>query len=207
MNTEDDVKELILKYLYDYNKKKGLWTTPLKVVSDIKSPEVDKVQILNNISYLIGEKYINKKTVKTKGCVGGTITFEKIIISNKGIQHFEDSKFSVKQFSSINIQSVQGSNNVFILGDQTGTINQTVGNSIAELDKLIDQIKSQELSVDKERELIGDVETIKSQLIKPSPSSQIIKIAWLALNGAATLSGSHDLMLKIGMLLQQYLTH
>lgn len=205
MLTEDEVKNKILKYLYEFNKKRAIWTTAGKVVSELKSPEIDKVRIVNNINFLKEAKFINKKNEKAKGLDGKSISFEKIMISNKGIQLFEDSVYSQKSLSSITIQAGEGSNNVFVLGNQLGTINQSIGSSIAELDNLINFVKSQRLTTEEERNLIGDIETIKSQLIKPSPSKQIIKFAWSVLSSAATLSGAHDLMIKIGLLIKSFL--
>lgn len=201
MNPEDSIREAVLKFLYDYNREKAQWLSPEMVVNRLRSQGFERQQVNRNINYLTDEGYIRKKSVKVKSSAG-PLDFEKIMISSKGIQLFEKSKFTRKTFSSI---SLEGDNNVIVMGDNLGSITQTKGISIVELNKFIEEVKKAALSEDEKMNLIADVETIKSQLVKPSPSKQIIQLAWTAINAAATFSGAHDFLMKIKVLLSGWL--
>jgi hypothetical protein len=48
---------------------------------------------------------------------------------------------------------------------------------------------------------VADIETIQSQLAKPQPNLGIVRAAWETLKAAAVLSGSADLVHKIGTLI------
>ncbi|HUW24618.1 MAG TPA: hypothetical protein VMW04_03250 [Patescibacteria group bacterium] len=203
--SEDEVKEKILRYLYDFNKSRAQWTTSEKVIGDLRSAELDRIRIKNNIDYLIGEKYIDTRNERVK-LTGQSILFQEIRISNKGIRLFEDSKFSQKALSSVTIEAEEGANVIFVSGHQYGTISQASGSSINDLDKLIGIIKEAQLSDEEKRNLVGDIEVIKAQLIKPNPTKKIIQAAWSAVGIAANLSGAHDLVTKIGQQLTKWLS-
>lgn len=196
MTSGDKVKQAILKYLYDFDKEKARWTTANKVALSLKRQGFSKPELQRNIYFLIREHYIDKKTerVKSPGTSGGSIAFEKIRISPLGVQLFEKSKFGRKPFSAI---TLQGTNNVLVMGDNLGVITQTKGASIADLNILVEKTKNSDLTEEEKMNLIGDIETIKSQLVKPSPSKKVIKATWLAIKAAASFSGAHDLLLKI----------
>ncbi|MBI2600464.1 hypothetical protein HYW42_00770 [Candidatus Daviesbacteria bacterium] len=197
MDNEDRVRDKILKFLYDYNLKKALWIAPARVANELRREGFDRNEVIRNINFLKGEGYVSKKVER-----GGGVSFEKIIISSKGVQIFEKSKFSRKTFSSI---TLEGSNNVLVMGDNIGSITQVKGNSIDELNSLIEEVRKSTLTEEEKMNLTGDVETIKSQLVKPNPSKQIIQVSWAAITTAATFSGAHDLLIKIKTLLAAWL--
>ena len=202
MNSEDKTREDILSFLYNYNKDKARSIAPRMVANRLRDKGIDKQEVTRNINYLIDEGFIKKKTKKVKSSYG-PLSFESLIISSKGIQLFEQSKFTRKTFSSI---SLEGGNNVIVFGDNLGSITQTKGTSIEELNKFIEDIRAKAvLSEEEKMNLIGDIETIKSQLVKPTPSKQIIQAAWAAINVAATFSGAHDFLLKIKNLIVGWL--
>lgn len=203
MYTEDEVKEKILRYLYDFNRAKGQWTSPVRVINDLRSSDLDRIKITNNLNFLVGEKFIKSKKERVKSS-GTSISLEKIMIDNKGIKLFEESKYSSKPFSSLTIQAGEGSNIVLIDGNQYGTISQTTNLAINELDKLIEYIKSLNIIEDEKRNLTGDVEAIKAQLTKSNPAKTVIKVLWSSVSTAASLSGAQDLILKIGAYLKDF---
>jgi|DewCreStandDraft_4_1066084.scaffolds.fasta_scaffold09246_8 Fe2+ or Zn2+ uptake regulation protein len=197
MNPEDKVRDAILKFLYEFNKEKAQWVTPPTVVHHLKQEGFDKHQVTRGLNFLKDEGFVNKKVERAGG-----MSFEKIMISSKGIQLFEKSKFVKKTFSTI---SLEGDNNVLVLGDNLGSITQTKGNSIDELNKLIKAFRTSALTEEEKMNLIGDVETIKSQLVKPNPSKAIIQGAWATISAASTFSGAHDLIAKVKTLLSAWL--
>lgn len=197
MNQEDKVRDAILKFLYEFNKEKAQWLTPPRVVHRLKQGGFDRHQVARGINFLKDEGFINKRVERAGG-----MSFEKIMISSKGVQLFEKSKFTRKTFSTI---ALEGDNNVLVLGDNLGSITQTKGISIDELNRLIEIVRKSALTEEKRMNLIGDVETIKSQLVKPNPSKSIIQTAWTTISAASTFSGAHDLLLKVKTLLSGWL--
>lgn len=192
MINEDEIRQKVLEFLYDFNVKRAQWTIPSHAYIEIRKTvdNLDRQQALRNINYLVDEGYI-KKTIER----ANSMSFDKIRISSKGIQVFETTKFvAQKKFSSI---SLKGDNNVVVLGDNLGSITQTKGNLIIELNKLIELTKQSSFTDEEKMNLIGDVETIKAQLIKPKALPSVIQTAWAAINVAATFSSAHDLLLKI----------
>ncbi len=194
----DEIREAVLKFLYDYSKKRGDWVALHYACMEVKKliDGLDRKDVLREIYYLIDEGYIKKRTETTKGILaGGSYKTEQIRISSTGIQRFEKTKFTKqRRFSSI---SLEGDNNVVVFGDNLGSITQTKGSSIEELNKLIEATKQSSLSEEEKMNLIGDIETIKSQLIKPNPIKAVIQSAWLSISAAATFSGAHDFIVKI----------
>ena len=48
------------------------------------------------------------------------------------------------------------------------------------------------------RQLTGDIETIKAQVIKPKPDKGILQKAWSVAEGATTIGGAAQLVKMIG---------
>lgn len=79
-----------------------------------------------------------------------------------------------------------------------GTINQTTVDTINTITKLTHTVSQSGLSEEEKRQLIGDIETIKAQLIKPTPDKTILQKAWEAIQVASTIGGAAQLLGLIG---------
>lgn len=75
-----------------------------------------------------------------------------------------------------------------------GTINQTVIETINNITQLTIAVTQSDLGEIEKRQLIGDIETIKAQIIKPKPDKTILQKAWDAVQVASTISGAAQLM-------------
>lgn len=194
------IQDEILEYLYRFDKEKAHWTTKEHVARIVRGKTgADRNKIRSDVDFLVGQRYIQKKIERI-----GKIPSEKIKISSKGILVFENTKYSSKPFSPIQLQ---GDNNVIILGDNNdiGHIEQIQGESITELNNLIAKIKFSSFSSEEKMNLIGDIETLKGQLLKSKPINSLMSSTWnsikLGLGLGADVSGFHDLVEKIGKLL------
>lgn len=194
------IQDEILEHLYKFDKEKAQWTTKERVAHIVRNKTgANRNEIRSDIDFLVGQKFIQRNTKRA-----GKMSSETIKISSKGISLFEDTKYSSKPFSPIQLQ---GGNNVIILGDNNdiGHIKQTQGESIAELNNLIAKIKFSGFSSEEKMNLIGDIETLKGQLLKSNPTNSLMSSAWnsikLGLSLGADASGFHDLIEKIGKLL------
>lgn len=92
---EDKVRGEIMRFLYEFNKEKSKWTTPNQVIVRLKRKGFDRHEVKRNVYFLADEGLIKKKTIRVKNSFGsGTIPFEQIRISSKGVKLFESSEFS-----------------------------------------------------------------------------------------------------------------
>lgn len=194
------IQDEILEYLYKFDKEKAHWTTKEQVARIVRGKTgADRNEIRSDVDFLVGQRFIQKKNERV-----GKMSSEKIKISSKGISLFENTKYSSKPFSPIQLQ---GGNNVIILGDNNdiGHIEQIQGESITELNNLIAKIKFSSFSSEEKMNLIGDIETLKGQLLKSKPTTSLMSSAWNSIKFGLSLgsdaSGFHDLVEKIGKLL------
>jgi hypothetical protein len=79
-----------------------------------------------------------------------------------------------------------------------GTLNQQTAGTVNNISKLTQVVGESELEESEKRQLIGDIETIKAQVIKPRPDKKILQKAWGATKGAATIGGAAQLVKMIG---------
>lgn len=79
-----------------------------------------------------------------------------------------------------------------------GTITQITAENINNLTKLTDLVGKSELAETEKRQLIGDIETIKAQIIKPTPDKSILQRSWEAIQIASTVGGAAQLLIMIG---------
>ncbi len=196
--SKDEIRELILKYLYNIHKKARSLKSARKKISEIKE-ELKKYglkeqDIISNLDYLIQcgwvkseEEIIHFKTPK-----GFTKEQKKqyFKISDAGISYFEGtSKFQKieKTYSGININNVQG---VINIGDNNIIVNEQHADLYKNLDLLSKVIRSSDKLTDEEKlNYVSEIETIKAQLSKTNPDRNIIKRAWKRMKPLATISG------------------
>ena len=182
MNSNDLMREAILKYFYDLSKKalsmnrakaNELMTVKALVGSHARQ------DIISNLLYLIQTGYIKQEKI------------EKIpyyMISDKGISHFEGtSNFQKSHWvTGINVTNIQG---VTVIGDHN-FVHQEFNNLYKNLDLLKDEVSKSDSLTDKEKlDYQSDIETIKSQLAKEKPNKTIIQQAWSALSVLGTIDG------------------
>ncbi len=79
-----------------------------------------------------------------------------------------------------------------------GTINRAVAETINNITKLTQAISQSDLGETEKRQLIGDTETIKAQIIKPNPDKTILQKTWDAVQVASTIGGAAQLLGLIG---------
>ncbi len=196
--TNDETRELILKCLYDVNqfarslKSARLGISELK--RELKKHGLSEKEIVSNLSFLIQSGWINveKETSEFRTPKGFVRKQEKeyFKISDKGITYFDGiSKFQLfeKSLSGINITNVNG---VTVVGDGNTVVNSEYIGLYRELSLLSDVVKKSDQLTDGDKlNYVAEIETIKSQIMKPEPDKSIIKQAWEKLKTLATISG------------------
>lgn len=86
-----------------------------------------------------------------------------------------------------------------------GTLNQTIAETINNITKLTNVVNQSELDEAEKRQLIGDIETIKAQIIKPKPDKTILQKVWETAQVASTISGASQLLGMIGQVVLPFI--
>jgi hypothetical protein len=89
-----------------------------------------------------------------------------------------------------------------VIGDGNYVYNR-YSNLYRSLDLLGEEIRQTDKLSDEEKlNYQAEIETIKSQLLKPNPDRSILRTAWNALKGVATIGGVVGVLEKVKALIQ-----
>jgi len=211
--TTDGIREIILRYLYDRNERatsrRGKTTGAAVTISvlraDLKNAhELTAAQVHSNLTYLESQGWVEDRPV-TKSFntrSGGTIpsTTSYYIITAAGIDRMGGpSMFTRDRFEGIRIEAT--GQNIITLGDgnQVNARFQALGEALAELRQSIKQ--SDGIDDAQKMDLVVDVDTLQTQLAKPTPDRQLVSRLWEGINRIASVAGLADAAAKIGALL------
>ena len=211
----DKIRKMILGELYQLHKNARGLTSARKSISELKrllkkNLGLSDKEIVSNLDYLVQsgwvivEKEISEFTTKR----GTTRRQEKkyFKISDIGIDFFEGiSMFQRVQrsYAGIKINNVNG---VTILGNGNAVVNTQYADLYKQLCLLSEVLRnSGQLSDEQKLNYVGEIETIKAQLMKTTPDKSIIKRAWEKLKPLATISGIITLFSHVANLIANLL--
>lgn len=209
--SDDEVRIAILEYLYNaWKNPRGMDSHKLKIsqiTSDLKKKGIEKKYVIRNLLYLIETGWAIEEVKESQFFSGKMrIPTEKKTykISKDGIDYFEgSSKFQKEnKLAGINITNVQG---VIAIGS-----NNYIRNEFTELFESLEDLGRQirisnGLNDEEKINYQAEIETIKSQLIKPKPNKDIIRKAWDAIKAVATINGVVNLYTKVKPLIDTLL--
>ena len=213
--TNTEIRRIMLQYFYDRNKnatsargKKGSAVKISDVKKELKATNgLTQQEVQSNLTYLISQGWVEEDTVeKSFTAPGGTVihsstSFYKITAA--GIDKIEGpGEFTMPKFHGIKIEAT--GQNIITLGDGN-QINAKFGDLGESLAELRDAITKSEAPDAQKMDLVADIETIQSQLAKPEPNRGIVKAAWEAVKGAATINGCVALVQKVSGLIAGFL--
>jgi len=208
LKTNDEIRELILRFLFSkYKKSRGVSGVGVKsreIKQALKEEGLKEQEIAGNLYYLVQSGWVDEERRTFPISRGGrTIKAETISykITDKGINHFEgSSKFQrTYKLTGINITNIQG---VTVIGDGNYVYNQ-YSNLYRSLDLLGEEIRRTDRLSDEEKlNFQAEIETIKSQLLKPNPDRNILRTAWNALKAVATIGGVVSVFEKVRALIE-----
>lgn len=211
-NPNDKIREAILSLLYSVHQNaQGMSSTGIgisKLKQALKKQGFKRQEVVSNLDYLIQVKWAIKEVDEYPLTRGGvSLTARKVTykISSDGINRFQGvSKFqTVHKFENINVLNIKG---VTVIGDNNVVYNQHT-NLFRHLDLLDAELQKTDQFTDEEKlDYHADIETLKSQLSKPKPNREILKIAWKGVKAAATTGGFITLCQKIASLIAPLLT-
>lgn len=211
----DQIRKLMLEYFYERNKhatssmgKKGSAIKISIIKSDLKRLYgLNSQEVQSNLTYLLSQGWIEliplEKQFRTQQGMLIPSTTKYYQITAQGIDKIEGSgEFTVPRFQGINIQAT--GQNIITLGDgnQINAQFSDLGKALVELKEAI---KASDIPETDKISLVSDIDTIQSQLAKPSPSRTILKAAWETIEAGAAAHGFISLVKKISVFIGKFL--
>ncbi len=213
MLTDDQVREIVLRYLFERNrnatsrrgKSTGAAVTISVLRADLKLTHgLTGQQVHSNLTYLESQGWVEDRPV-TKSFTTGTggvipSATSYFIITAAGIDRIGGpSVFTRDRFDGIKIEAT--GQNIITLGDgnQVNAHFQALGESLAELREAIK--RSDKIDETQKMDLVVDVDTLQTQLAKPTPNRKLVSQLWDGINAAAAIAGLAEAAAKVGGLL------
>ncbi len=205
--TPDEVREEVLNYLFNTYKKaltvEDIYVSNGRLRKNLKKFGLKDNDITSSIVYLKANDWIDEKLKIYENDFEKTKVYFYRISAN-GINYKEGpSKFQkVEKLSGINISNNQGA---IAIGDGNVVQNQytELCNS---LDKLGEAVRQSKKYNSKQKSIVkSNIDTIKTQIGKPSPDKGIIQKAWDAIKGIATVGSVLNLVFTISPLISHFL--
>lgn len=209
--TNDEARELILRFLYDrHQKARGVAKQEIGL-RDLQSAmkkafEMSQQEVASNLDYLVDKGWVRKIITSRTFTTGGTTrSAEKITykISAEGIDRIEgESEFRrVDPFAGIKIENVGG---VAFVGD--GNVVQAQFAPVAqELEGLRRAVNGSDLADEEKLAVTTEIQTIELQLRRPDPDAGIIQRSWEAIKAVATVGTLADLVTRAGVALAPFI--
>jgi hypothetical protein len=206
----------MLEYFYERNRnatsamgKKGSAVKISDVKAELKANhDLTHQEVQSNLTYLISQGWVEEKQVKKEYLPKGGSVIPSITsyyqITAAGIDKIEGpGEFTMPKFHDIRIEAT--GQNIITLGDgnQVDAQFSNIGEALADLRKAItvsDANEGDKLAY------VADIDTIQSQLAKPTPNNMIIAAAWDTVKHAATINGATALVSKVAGLIGNFLS-
>ena len=213
--SKEEIRRLMLQYFYDRNRtatsmmgKKGSAVRTSAMKTELKALHgLSQQEVQSNLTYLLSQGWVEEKPIsKTFTPKGGSVVSSVTsfyLITAAGIDKIDGpGEFTMDRFHGIKIEAT--GQNIITVGDgnQVDARFGNIGEALADLRAAI--IKA-DLEEAQKLNYVADIETIQSQLAKPSPSPGIVKAAWETVKGAAAISGAATLVTKVAGLLAPFL--
>jgi hypothetical protein len=185
MFTEDEIRDKILRHLYERhrtaNGRESLCIGVRELQQCLKPIGIKRQQVNSNLDYLVQKEWV-RPIIEPQAFMArnGMIMNRpktKYKISDKGIDLFQKP-------SIYNVKKVIEDMNVFNIGGVTVVGDGNVVNAgLIELARSLDDVRKAaladgQLSNDLKLEATGELNTIQSQIHKITPNKRIIEAAW-----------------------------
>ncbi|MFV0442470.1 MAG: hypothetical protein ACK5Q5_02755 [Planctomycetaceae bacterium] len=214
---KDQIRSLILQYLYDRNAnatsargKRGAAVKIGDMRRDLKAQHgLAREEVVANLRYLISQGWAEEQTqdrvVPTNGGRQIPSTTIYYAITAAGIDKIEGpGEYTPRdRFAGIVINA-NGRNTVTV-GDGN-QVNVKYEEPAEALASLADAIKHcDDLDPDQQMDLIADIDTIQSQLARSEPKPAVIKAAWESIEPLSKIASFASLVLNVGRQIGQFL--
>jgi len=162
---------------------------------------LNQTQVRSNLTYLISQGWVEEqsivKSVPTpRGGIIPSATFYYIITA-AGIDKIEGpGEFTMDKFQGIKIEAT--GQNIITVGDGN-QVNAKFADAAQALAELKQALKtSSSLTEPQKVDVVGDIDSIQSQLAKPEPNKLVVSTLWSGVEKAANIAGVADKVARIG---------
>lgn len=213
--SDEEIRRLMLQFFYDRNHgatsmmgKKGSAVRTSDLKKQLKALHgLSQQEVQRNLTYLLSQGWVEEKPIaKTFSPKGGSVVSSVtsfFVITAAGIDKIDGpGEFTMDRFHGVRIEAT--GQNIITLGDgnQIDAKFSKVGQSLAELR---DAIVAAPIAESEKLGYVADIETIQTQLAKPTPNKSIIQAAWGAVKAAATIDGCASFVQNAAGLLGPFL--
>lgn len=213
-NTE--IRSIVLQYFYDRNAaatsargKKGYAVKITDVRRELKaSHSLSQQEVMSNLNYLLSQGWVEEdKVEKSVPLPSGTVipnTTSYYKITAAGIDKIEGpGEFTMDKFKGIKIEAT--GQNIITVGDgnQVNARYQDVARALVDLKQAL--LQSSSVTEVQKLDAVADIDSIQSQLAKPSPNRGVIQSSWEAVKKLDTVLGLADKIAKVAALLAPFL--
>lgn len=203
-NPNDIVRDAILRYLYQRHRKakspKSAGVGVRDIQKAMKTEHGYKQQdVASNLDYLLQKGWVREvienRTFTTRA--GTTQQAEKrsYKISDTGIDRLEAASTYQRPplGHQVNITNIRG---VTVVGDDNvvNTSFTDLANVLQDMRKAV--LECESLGDQQKLEVVADIESLQSQLQKPSPSREVVKTLWGGIEKVVTAAGFGGLVAR-----------
>jgi hypothetical protein len=163
---------------------------------DLKeSNRLNQTQVRSNLTYLISQGWVEEqsiiKSISTPrgGIIPSATSY--YIITAAGIDKIEGpGEFTMDKFHGIKIEAT--GQNIITVGDgnQVNAKFADAAQALAELKEVF--TLSSNLTEHQKVDVVGDIDSIQSQLAKPQPNKSVVSTLWTGIEKVAKLAGLAD---------------
>ena len=166
-------------------------------------------EVRSNLTYLISEGWAEEqqitKSVPTRsgGVYPSSTSYYQI--TARGIDKIEgEGEFTMDKFHGIRIEAT--GQNIITVGDgnQVDAKYETLAEAFVDLKE---EIKRLDITERDKLDLVGDVDSIQSQLSKSTPNQSVVRSLWSGIKQVCEFAGLADKIVRISGMLDRLISH
>jgi hypothetical protein len=173
-----------------------------------ESHGLNQTQVRSNLTYLISQGWVEEqsimKSVSTpRGGIIPSVT-SYYVITAAGIDKIEGpGEFTMDKFHGIKIEAT--GQNIITVGDGN-QVNAKFAEAAQALAELKEAFKGCSNLTEQEKvDVVGDIDSIQSQLAKPEPNKSVVSLLWAGIEKVAKVASVTDKLTKVGAYLSALL--
>lgn len=212
MNPNDAIRDAVLRELDSVRRSaKSPHSASIGMMDLARRLKIQKYKqqdVASNLAYLVDKGWAREvreeRTFRTNSGTVRSAPSIKYAISSDGVDRLESaSVFRKNPRGEINITTIQG---VTVVGD-----GNVVNTTFTELSRTLSEVRAQvlsssDLSDTQKLEAVSDLDSLQSQLQKPTPDRTIVQRAWETIDRVATVGTLAELIAHARHLVQPFLS-
>lgn len=216
--SNDEIRRQMLSYLHSRNAnarsarsdKTGAAVKISVMRKELKERHgLTQSEVRSNLTYLISEGWAEEqqivKSVPTRSGGVDPSSTSYYQITARGIDKIEgEGEFTMDKFHGIRIEAT--GQNIITVGDgnQVDAKYETLAEAFVELKE---EIKRLDIAERDKLDLVGDVDSIQSQLSKSAPNQSVIRSLWSGIKQVCEFAGLADKIVRISGMLERFISH